>query len=165
MNKHIAEIATILQEETRLFNTVCSLEENKTGAIMTHDGRLLDRISREQEGLLGTISALESSRMRHADLVAHRGGGGGHATLADIVSRAGDGHEVRLRDMGRSLRSVLIKLKNLQETNQVLINDNMEYYNILLTGLRRSRSADAGYGEDGREEEKLKNSILFNKKA
>ena len=59
----------------------------------------------------------------------------------------------------------MLKLQRLQETNQTLINDNMEYYNILLTGLRRSGPLDTGYGRDGKEEENLKNSILFNKTA
>jgi len=59
----------------------------------------------------------------------------------------------------------MMRLSRIQETNRVLIHDNMEYYNILLTGLRRDRSLDTGYGSDGREEENLKNSILFNQKV
>jgi hypothetical protein len=70
-----------------------------------------------------------------------------------------------MRVLGRNLKDVMIRLSRIQETNQVLIHDNMEYYNILLTGLRRDRSMDTGYGSDGREEETLKNSILFNQKA
>ena len=59
----------------------------------------------------------------------------------------------------------MIRLSRIQDTNRVLISDNMEYYNILLTGLRRDPSLETGYGRDGREDEKLKNSILFNQTA
>ena len=86
-------------------------------------------------------------------------------SLSDITASMDESSADNMRLLGRNLKDVMVRLGRIQETNRVLINDNMEYYNILLTGLRRDRSLDIGYGSDGREEEILKNSILFNQKA
>jgi DNA-binding transcriptional MerR regulator len=86
-------------------------------------------------------------------------------SLSDITELMDNSSSDNMRMLGRNLKDVMVRLGRIQETNRVLIHDNMEYYNILLTGLRRDRSLDTGYSSDGREEENLKNSILFNQKA
>jgi hypothetical protein len=106
--------------------------------------------------------------MRHSQVDAymrHRHIRKDHVTLVDVAATAEKHVSENMPILGRSLKEVMMRLGRLQETNQVLIHDNMEYYNILLTGLRRNGSPETGYGKDGREEEKLKNSILFNKTA
>ncbi len=166
MEKHIAEMLRILKEETGLFEKLCYLEKEKTGAIVEHNGTLMEKISGEEEGLLALISSLEASRLRHVEACTkHRRIRKDRITLSDVAATAEGSISENMLLLGRGLKEVMMKLGRLQETNRVLINDNMEYYNILLTGLRRNSSLDTGYGSDGREEEKLKNSILFNQTA
>jgi hypothetical protein len=166
MEKHIAEMIKILKEETELFEKLCSLEKDKTGAIVDHNGKLIEKISGEEAGLLAAISELESLRLRQVDdYMRQRHMRSEHVKLSDVAATAAKPVSENMLFLGRSLKEVMLRLGRLQETNQVLIHDNMEYYNILLTGLRRNSSPDTGYGRDGREEEKLKNSILFNQTA
>ncbi len=166
MEQHISEMLRILKEETGLFEKLCSLEKDKTGAIVDHNGTLLEKISSEEEGLLGLIASLESSRLRHVDAyMKHRRIRNNRITLSDVAATADNPVSENMLILGRGLKEVMMKLGRLQETNRILINDNMEYYNILLAGLRRNSTLDTGYGSDGREEEKLKNSILFNQTA
>ncbi len=166
MEQHISEMLRILKEETGLFEKLCSLEKDKTGAIVDHNGTLLEKISSEEEGLLGLIANLEASRLRHVDAyMKHRRIRNNLITLSDVAAAADNPVSENMLLLGRGLKEVMMKLGRLQETNRVLINDNMEYYNILLAGLRRNSTLDTGYGSDGREEEKLKNSILFNQTA
>jgi len=166
MEKHIIEMIRILKEETGLFEKLCSLEKDKTGAIVDHNGRLIEKISGEEEGLLEMISTLESMRLRQVDAcMKHRHIRNDHVTLSDVAAMAEKPVSENMILLGRGLKEVMMKLGRLQETNQVLMHDNMEYYNILLTGLRRNSSTETAYGSNGKEEEKLKNSILFNKTA
>lgn len=166
MEKHIAEMIRILKEEAGLFEKLCSLEKDKTGAIVDHNGKLIEKISGEEEGLLAAVSELEALRLRQVnDYMRLRHIRKDHVTLSDVAAAADKPASENMLLLGRSLKEVMMKLGRLQDTNRVLIHDNMEYYNILLTGLRRNSSVDTGYSSDGREEEKLKNSILFNKTA
>ncbi len=166
MEKHITEMIRILKEESGLFERLCSLEKDKSAAIVDHNGSLLEKISGDEEELLARISLLESMRLKQVnDYMKSRHIRKDHVTLSDVAASMDKPASEGMLMLGRSLKEVMMRLGRLQETNRVLINDNMEYYNILLTGLRRDGSLDSGYGRDGREEEKLRNSILFNQTA
>ncbi len=166
MEKNVIAMTNILKEETDLFEKLCLLEKSKTGAIMEHNAKLLESISREQEAILGRISALENDRTRKMDdYKKHRHVRNVSFTLKDMAGVLDGNAATSVLTIGRNLKDVMIRLSRIQDTNRVLINDNMEYYNILLTGLRRDPSLETGYKRDGREDEKLKNSILFNQTA
>jgi flagellar biosynthesis/type III secretory pathway chaperone len=112
------------------------------------------------------ISLLEKERTRHADefkKIKHIRKE--RISLSDMAGVVDKNTASAVLTLGKGLKEILARLEKVRDTNRVLINDNMEYYNILLTGLRRNTAADTGYGSDGREEENLKNSILFNKTA
>ncbi|MBN2157817.1 MAG: flagellar protein FlgN [Spirochaetes bacterium] len=163
MNRHIAEMGNILKQETAIFEKIYALEEKKTGAIIDHNGKLIEKISMEQEGLLGKVSDLETERMKKVDAYKRER----HirkeiTTLSDITAMLGQPSGGMVASLGGELKDIMGKLACMQDTNRVLITDNMKYYNILLTGLRRDTNMDAGYRHDGKEEEKLRNSILFN---
>jgi hypothetical protein len=166
MEKNISAMTTILKEETSLFEKLCTLEKSKTEAIIEHNARLLETISREQEEILGRISSLESDRTKQMEEYRkHRHIHVHSFTLKDMAEALEGTTSTGVLTIGRNLKDVMLRLGRMQDTNRVLINDNMEYYNILLTGLRRDRSVETGYGRDGREDERLKNSILFNQTA
>jgi len=166
MEKHITEMIRILKEETGLFEKLCSLEKDKTGAIVDHNGKLIEKISLEEEGLLSMISSLESMRLRQVEAyVKQRHIRNDHVTLSDVAATAEKPVSDNMILLGRNLKEVMMRLGRLQETNHVLMHDNMEYYNILLAGLRRTSSTETAYGSNGKEEEKLKNSVLFNQTA
>jgi DNA-binding transcriptional MerR regulator len=160
------EMGRILKEEKDLFEKLCSLERSKTGAILDHNGKLLEKISIEQEEILSSISKLEVDRVKHIESFKKqnhvRKAGISLSEITEILDDSSAGH---MRVLGRNLKDVMIRLSRIQDTNRILIQDNMEYYNILMTGLRRDKSLETGYGSDGKEDEGLKNSILFNQKA
>ena len=166
MEKNVNAMTKILKEETTLFEKMCSLEKTKTGAIIEHNAKLLEVISLEQEEILARISTLENDRARQMeDYMKQRHIRNNSFTLRDMADMLDSPTSSSMLTIGRSLKDVMVRLGRMQDTNRVLISDNMEYYNILLTGLRRDRSMETGYGSDGREDEKLKNSILFNQTA
>lgn len=166
MDSHLIEMGRILKEERGLFENLCSLERNKTGAILDHNGKLLEKISFEQEEILSSISKLEVDRVRHIEnFKKHKHIRKAGISLSEIAEILDGSSAENMRVLGRNLKDVMIRLSRIQETNRTLIHDNMEYYNILMTGLRRDKTLETGYGSDGREEEGLRSSILFNKKA
>ena len=165
MDNHIERIIAILHEEERLFEETHGIEERKIGAIMSHDGSLLDRLSRRQEAILEDIERIEKSRCALvSDFAALHNISGSH-TLSDIAGRVDANTAEWLVEAGRRLRLQLERLKKIQATVRTLIDDNMEYYRILIDGLKRGPGSSAQYGMNGREDEKGPRSILINTTA
>ena len=165
MERHSIETGKILENEMNIFKKLYSLEEDKTSAIIEHDGLLLDQISHDQEDLLKRIEAAESDRMKQMENYKKLRQGRDIVSLKDFADSIGGLAGSRLKNHGRNLQEIISKLASLQKTNRKLIDDNMEYYNILLTGLRGGRSLDAGYSPEGKETETIKQSVLFNQTA
>lgn len=165
MDNDIERIISILHEEERLFTEIHGIEERKIGAIMSHDGSLLERLSRRQETILEEIEKVEKSRCDCiSDFAALHNISGRH-TLSDIAARVDANTAERLVEAGQRLRLQLEGLKKIQATVRTLIDDNMEYYRILIAGLKRAPGSSAQYGNNGREEEKGRRSILINTTA
>ncbi|OHD69248.1 MAG: hypothetical protein A2W19_15755 [Spirochaetes bacterium RBG_16_49_21] len=165
MEPQVVAMEGILKDELAVFEGLYSLEEEKTGAIMNHDGKLLEKISREQEGLISKIQALETGRIRRMTDYKRARHIKETITLKDMADQIAGRGGSRLMTISGNLKAVINRLNNLQKTNRTLINDNMEYYTILLKGLKDNRIMDSGYSPDGKEEETLKQSILFNQTA
>ena len=163
MDRLITDMCEILDAEGLCLDELFRLEEEKTDTIMRHDGKNLERISRDQERILDRMRALESGRMERMESIRkERGIGNDVATLGDMIERLDGATAGRLSERRGRIRSAAGRLGRVREKNRVLIRDNMEYYEILLTGLRRESARERGYGRDGKEEESLRNSILFN---
>ncbi|MBN2079563.1 MAG: flagellar protein FlgN [Spirochaetes bacterium] len=166
MDRLIVDMCEILDAEAKCLGSLCELEENKTDVIMVHDGKNLERISRDQESILERMRSLETRRMARMQAIrGRRGISGDITTLADMIARLEGDAAACLKERRARVRNAAGKLGRIREKNHALIRDNMEYYEILLTGLRRESARERGYGCDGREEDGLRNSILFNQTA
>ncbi len=166
MSRHGKDIEKILKDEFELFEKLYSLEELKTGAILEHKGKLLERISRDQEAMLLKLQAFEAERLKKME--AHGKAGHSpnrHMTLKAFAESIGGTDSGALIATAVKLGGLINKFNSLLETNGVLITDNMEYYNLLLTGLRANGTHDPGYRPDGKEKEVPKQSVLFNQTA
>ena len=70
-----------------------------------------------------------------------------------------------LKQNGIELKNILLKVAKVQDLNSQLLTDNMEFYDIIISGLKNSSSIMAGYGSDGKEKSGVVNPVLFNIKA
>ena len=86
-------------------------------------------------------------------------------TLDEIVNSTDSGSSEHIITLGKDLNEIMIKLSDLQECNMHIANDNMNFYNVIINGLKNSISIDSGYRSDGKEGEKISSSILFNQTA
>jgi len=168
MFKPVIEMERILFKEHSLYDAIYLLEETKSQAIIDRDGEGLKSVSQEQDDLLRKIEKLELEREEKID--AYRksidlGDRNKPVTLNTIVQSMDEdsGHHLML--LGMELKQKLLKLKNLQTTNEKLIRDNLEFYNILISGLKNSSTLKTGYDRDGKNNEKVVSPVLFNKTA
>jgi flagellar biosynthesis/type III secretory pathway chaperone len=166
--KPAADLENILSEQKRIYDELFHMEEQKTSVIMDRSGSGLERISMEQERLLEELSGFEKKRATlAADIIRLRNlkVQSESVTLGDII-RSMDGAESGdLMRRGLELKETILRLQRLQSTNERLINDNMELFNLLLSGIKNTTSIRSGYDSGGRENRKTSGSVLFNKTA
>ena len=160
----ILGIEKLLRDEIDLYSRLYALEESKSGAIIDKDGRLLESISREQEELLSRVEGLEEARSRLGrELVGSGPSGGTPPTLSDVARHMGEEPAKGLVSIGMELKALLTKLGSLHKTNKRLIEDNLEFYDILLSGLKNTASFSAGYSAGGLEKPRVSGSMIINK--
>ena len=164
----VVEIERILKKQIDLYTRLSALEEEKSDAILARDGKKLERLSREQEEILENVSHLETARqtqienyrvMNRLDDLPRE------ITLKDVVQSMNEDSSQRLLSLGIDLKRILMRLAGLNETNEKLMRDNMECFDMLLSRLRSTVSLRTGYSSRGVEEAKVANPMIFNKMA
>ncbi|MFC1670952.1 flagellar export chaperone FlgN [Spirochaetota bacterium] len=168
MLKPVVDLEKILCEQKRVCQRIYDIEERKSNAITGHDGKLLEKLSLEQEGLLSIMSQLENQRLQEIDnyrKINRLDDIAEGLTLKDIVLSMDEDSSHHLFKYGVELKKILTKISKLHRNNEKLIRDNMEFFNLLISGIKSNSAVNAGYDSEGKEEESTKNSILFNQTA
>jgi len=168
MPQAVLKLENILKHERDIYQEIFNIEESKTEAIIQKDGRAIEELSVRQEKFLGKIESLEKERVKLMEgykKLSRLNLNGDEITLQDIIDSAGAEPASGLKKAGIELKKVLLKVKNVQDMNTRLLKDNIEFYEILITGLKNRSTLRSGYGSDGKEKGRVFNPVLFNIKA
>src|SRR6056297_2176031 len=162
----VMALKKILEKEVSIYREVLRLEEEKGESIINRDGKQLEAATREQENLLKSIGTLEEERISVIEEYSrqnHLDDLGRPVTLKDVVSLMDEDSAHTLLGLGMELTRHMQKLGRRHETNQVLIQDNLEFFSLLISGLKDAVSMDDGYGPQGDGKQKVAGSLMFNK--
>ena len=166
MHQSISEPEKLLSEQKSLYCKLYTLEEEKTGAIISKNGSLIQELCTAQENLLCQVEAAEEERSALILLISDcTGEPEASCTISRIAEYAGGNGSRRLMATGSEFKNVILKLKEKQETNSRLLKDNLEFFSIFISGLKNSSSLKGGYDRDGKENVRVVNPVLFNTKA
>lgn len=161
--KPALHIEKILRQELDLYGSVCALEEEKGGAIIARDGKLLEALSVKQEKLLNRINALEEQRGEAVDEFRKEHRSGAEASLREIAASLDGEGAARLTRTGAVLKSLLWKIQALTETNGKLAKDSIDFYNVLLAEAKSKVSLKTGYTRKAVENSTIENPLIFNR--
>lgn len=168
MHHLITSLENVMILEKEIYEEIYNIEENKTEAIINRDGRAVEELSSVQEKFLMKIDAVENERIK----IMHSLGKSirsdnqaGEITLNEIISLIEGDYAATLKQTGSDLKRILVNIREVQDLNSQMMKDNMEYYDILISGLKNSSSLKSGYDKDGREKAKAFNPVLLNIKA
>jgi hypothetical protein len=168
MENPVIALEQVLSREKELYEAIFTLENGKKDAILKRDGKMLERLSAEQEKTIAEIQRIEDKRIK----IIHRYRAMERLddlprdiSLSDVVGSMDEDSSKRLMRIGVDLKDLLCRLRDLQDMNGALLNDTMEFYRILLSGIRNGVSIDSGYGRKGKEEGKVAAPVLFNQTA
>jgi hypothetical protein len=168
MNKLVQELIIILEHEREIYENIFHIEEKKSEAIINRDGRVIEEFSLSQEKFLKEIERLEAERtvlMKRYKSASKMKQGRGEITLQEIIDSIGSAQGEILKQAGIELKNILLNLTKVQGLNSQLLMDNMEFYDIIISGLKNSSFISSGYGSDGKEKVGTVNPVLFNIKA
>jgi len=168
MPSAVKEIERILQKQNSEYSEILKLEESKGDAIIAKSGKLIQETSVKQEKLLKNVEYLEMERLALISRFFPELAGDNDAksvTLKDIAASLDSESSKGILKYGSELKALLLKVKAKQETNSAMLKDNIEYFDILISGLKNSSTLKSGYDRDGKEDERIINPVLFNQKA
>ena len=164
----LKQLHEILKEETALYKKIYDCEEAKSDAIIEKDGRMLETQSVQQEALLKSLSHIETSR---AEFLAHLNAEYGitrdpvDLTVSMIASRFDSEYRSVLLDDAETLKGLVLRIQSLSETNMKMMNDNLRFFNMLLSDLKGKVSLKTGYTSKAVEEKSIDNPMIFNTMA
>lgn len=164
----VSELETILKKQMYIYSEILVCEEKKGEAIISKNGKVIQEISALQEKLIKSVEALEAERMDLVRMHFTRNKSSNNAetvTLKEIAASVDSKKGHSITRQGEELKSLLLKVRAKQENNFSMLKDNMEYFDILISGLKNSSSVRSGYDRDGKEDERVMNPVLFNQRA
>ncbi len=159
MKELFSRVKDIIKEEKCIYERIFEIEEAKTEAIIDRNGRQLEFLSTEQDCLICEIEVFEAERLRLMDEE------GCIMNVREIAQKLPDAESAELICDAEKLRDILMTLKNLQNTNENMAADNMEYFNLMVSGMKESSTIRSGYGSDGREQGRVTKPVLLNTRA
>lgn len=165
MSQAVLRLENIMNLEREIYQEIFHIEEDKSEAILHKEGKVIEELSVKQEKLLGKIDSLEKERIKLMEGYRKHPGlrhQNGDITLQDVIEVSDSESASALKKTGNELKGVLVKVKNVQDMNARLLKDNMEFYDILIAGLKNSSTLRSGYGSDGKEKGRVVNPVLFN---
>jgi flagellar biosynthesis/type III secretory pathway chaperone len=168
MYRPVIEMEKILSREIELYEDLYRLEIEKSEAIIGKEWDVVENLSARQETGLSEIDSLEKTRERLIEeyrKINNLDDLSRSITLKEIVLSMDEDSSHHLLQLGMELKEIMNRTSSLVKTNDTLLHDNMEFFNILMSGLKNNRG-QAGYGNDGKEENlKVSDPMIFNQTA
>ncbi len=164
----VSELETILKKQMNIYSEILVCEEKKGEAIISKNGKVIQEISALQEKLIKSVEDLEAERMDLVRMHFTKSKSSNNAetiTLKEMAASMDRKKGLSITRQGEELKSLLLKVRAKQENNFFMLKDNMEYFDILISGLKNSSSVRSGYDRDGKEDERVMNPVLFNQRA
>lgn len=169
MFRAVVEMEKVLRQEKDHYEKLYRLEEEKRHAILQRNWAGLESLSKEQSDLFPLIDRLETKREELIDEYRTINGLDDlnrEIRLKDIVLSMDEDSSHHLLQLGMELKDMMTRVGDIVKNNNVLINDNREFFNILLSGLKDGVSVRGGYDKSGREEAAARaGALLFNQTA
>lgn len=155
MDKSIQQLKDILIKENEMYTNVLKLAEQKTEVIMMGDTKTLEDITKKEQQFITTMNTFEKIRRSALTNITTKLNIKEYSTVSELLlfleeDIGNDIDEIRYKLLG-----TIQSIKMANESNERLIDQNLQYINFNLEILTQST-------EDGN---KYNNTALGGKKA
>ena len=163
MSNLFREIISIIDRQTELYEEFLGLERKKTDCISGNLVTELEGIVSDQDKVIGQIELIESSRLSCVRKITGKFYiNKANPSLRDISQYADDDSGKEMILCAERLKKITNELQRILETNARMIKDNMNFYSLIVEGIKDSLDDKSAYSA-GRESRVKKNSVLINR--
>ena len=140
----------LLQTQLVLYGELLASSRQKKVNLLNNDIKAIRRVTASENSLIGKLQRLERERESlTADIAGRLNIPLGGLTLATLVSHINDNTaRNRLDSLRMRLRAGMDELKSVNEQNQAIINQSLEYIDFSMNLLRSSVSGPVYAGAE-----------------
>ena len=147
MQELVAGLVDLLGQQEALIKRLIDLGREEMKALKEEDLASLTRLIAEQQDCSEKLGKLEQARVALQEKLArHLGVAESEVTVSGLLPRAGQKRE-ELAEVAARLKASYAELKELNETNRLLIRQALAYVNKVLAAWRAEAPV---YDRDGR---------------
>lgn len=160
MDKSLATLGMLLEKQNNLVLELLRLGEEELLALKADNLDELQEITGKQQVLSERLAVLEKERIALQTELADRLKLTGQLTLKELMDAELPGSE-QVAIMGNILKENFLKLKELNETNNLLIRQSLAYINKMLSAMMTK--SQATYGQNGQVTTSAQPSLKLDK--
>jgi flagellar biosynthesis/type III secretory pathway chaperone len=158
----VEQLLEVLGDQKELYSELNTLSEAKQTAISANDIQALDEIvQKEQSGLM---RLLELERRRKActeEIAKQKNLSQTGFSIDNVRSTASNEQQKRLDTVQKELSALMLRQKELNDTNRSLIEGRLEFINFMMSAMSPADQQLYTYGAQGMQlPGQTKNSIL-----
>jgi len=147
VEKILAGLLENMMSQYELYQRVLSLGSEKQPVLVKGDLHELERITREEEGLILQVGRLEEQRLSlHRDLAGYFALSAEELTVSEIINRVDEQTGAQFRQVMENMTAMLQKLAETNEANTELVRSSLEFVNFYFNMLTDNDSAPS-YGD------------------
>ncbi len=164
MLKNFSKMLEIIDQENKLYAELIKIGEEKKNVIINNDVVALEAITKKEQGFVKTIVSLEALRVQAVDGFCIEKGIKRVDTVTELMSHLSEMERLQFNVAREKMQRTIDGLKDVNELNNSLINQSLDYIELSLEIAKSFGMQDAGYGEDAADREVRISKGLFDAK-
>ncbi len=167
MTGSVMKLRDNLNAQIKLYEKLEDVENRKNEAILNKKGALLKSITSEEEYVIKQIDITENKRLNIINDITKETSmhcNSSTVTLKDIAKQLDDVSASIISNLGIELKKYILSIKSINEVNMRMMKDNVEYFKIIVEGIKGSIGKNEAYSSRGEHRiDQLRSPLIFNK--
>lgn len=164
VKKLFDELIEVLTDELNTHKDLLSLTNKKTDIIIAGHVNELDKITQIENTIIITVGKLEERREKVVENIKKQLEIQEDLSMSDILKYSDEETTKEIEKLKDEFLEIIGDLKNKNQLNNVLIQDNLEFINLNLQLLTNSLEQET-YNSKTEKSKSVQNSSLFDTKA
>ncbi|HZK57323.1 MAG TPA: flagellar protein FlgN [Clostridia bacterium] len=165
MEKSVQQLKDTLIKENEMYKDVLKLAEEKMEAIIKGDIKTLEGITKKEQQSIMSMNTFEKIRRSVLTNIAIELNIKGGFTVSELLLFLGEDVGNDIDKLRYKLLETIDSLKEVNRSNEKLINQNLQYINFNLEILTQSSEDGNKYDSKASENKKIKPINLFDAKV
>ena len=165
MSKSIEQLVIAIEKECEIYEQYFKLAEEKKEIIIKGEVKKLDYITQKEEKLMNTMQKIDQIRNTIVGNILYEIKVESVENISELCKYLDKDTKDKILNRKKRLEDLLLKIKNINELNEKLIKQSLEYIDFNVNILLSSESAGSTYGQEANENDLNKKSNIFDAKV